>query len=208
MLRQERPRDAIKALNTLPKDMSDAYTEVLARIDKNLGRDTALQVLSWIFHAQRPLQMAEIRELLSIETQSPDTELYPEYFIDPIQIIRYCQGLVELDHHSGIIRFTHYTVQEFLKENYLDKILVPADLAKVCLTYLNFDIFDCGPCPDSGSLDQRRESYRFSDYAVKYWGTYIRGKAEEDDDIFDALLNLFKSSNKCNAIHQHRSWIN
>src|SRR5271163_2873649 len=102
--------------------MSGAYEEVLARIDDTKGKDTALQVLSYLFHAQRPLKMEELREILSIRTQPPDKDLYPEYFIDPVLIVHYCQGLVELDHDSGIVRFTHYTVQEFLRDNYQDKL--------------------------------------------------------------------------------------
>ena len=47
-----------------------------------------------------------------------------------------------------MIQFTHYTVQEFLIDNYQDKLLFPRDLAKVCLTYLTFDIFDDGSCPN------------------------------------------------------------
>ena len=194
ILDQEKPRDAIKALDTLPTDMETAYKEVLVRIDKTKGKDTALQILSWLFHAQRPLHMDELQEVLSIETQPPDTELYPEYFIDPVQIIHYCQGLVEFDENSGIVRFTHYTVQEFLKAKYQDKLLSPTDLAKVCLTYLTFDIFEHGPCPNKEAFNQRMESYRFSDYAVQYWGFYVRGKGEEDSEILDALSNLLKSS--------------
>lgn len=108
VLDKEEPRDAIEALGTLPKDMSAAYEEVLVRIDKIKGKRTALKILSWLFHARRPLKMYEIQEVLSIRIQ--DTTLHPEYFIDPVQIIHYCQGLVELDHTSQIIRFTHYRI--------------------------------------------------------------------------------------------------
>ena len=190
ILEKENPRDAIEALDTLPKDMPDAYKEVLTRIDKIKGKHTALKVLSWLFHAQRPMTIDEIREVLSIRTRPPDTKLYPQYFIDPVQIIHYCQGLVELDHNSGIIRFTHYTVQEFLKENYQDRLLAPTDLAKVCLTYLTFDVFEDGPCPDKDAFNERMESYRFSDYAVRYWGFYVRDKGEEDPEILDASVEF------------------
>jgi ankyrin repeat domain-containing protein 50 len=162
ILDKEKPRDAIEALDTLPKDLSDAYREVLIRINETKGEDTAWEILSWLFHAQRPLKMGEIREVLSIRIQPPDTELHPEDFINEDQIIHYCQGLVELDLTSEIIRFTHYTVQEFLK--YEKKLLAPAQLAKVCLTYLTFDVFEHGPCPNKESFHQRLETYRFSDY--------------------------------------------
>ena len=85
----------------------------------------------------------------------------------------------------------------------MDKLLASRDLAEVCLTYLNFDAFGDGPCPNKEAFNQRLEKYQFNDYAVRYWGFYVRGKGEEDSDILKALFNLFKSSQKCNAIRQH-----
>ena len=119
ILEKPGPREAIKALNTLPKDIENAYKEVLDRIENTNGKDIALKVLSWLFHARRPLKMVELQEVLSIETHPPDIDLYTEYFIDPLEVIHYCQGLVELAQNNEIMRFTHYTVQEFLRDRYL-----------------------------------------------------------------------------------------
>ena len=69
---------------------------------------------------------------------------------------------------SEIVRFTHYTVQEFLQDKYLHKVLTPIDLAKVCLTYLTFDIFEDRPCADSDAFYRRMKSYQFSVYAMQY----------------------------------------
>src|SRR5215470_15243419 len=96
-----------------------------------------------------------------------------------------------------------YTVQEFLKGRYLDKLLSPTDLAKVCLTYLTFDIFEFGPCSNRDEFDERMKSYQFSEYAVRYWGFYFRGKGEDDPEILESLLNLFNSLQKCNSIRQY-----
>src|SRR5437762_3072287 len=207
ILDKEKPRDAIKALDTLPTDMESAYQEVLIRIDKVKGTDTARQILSWLFHAQRPLHIDELREVLSIETQPPDTELFPKYFISPILLIHFCQSLIEFDENSGIVRFTHYTVEEFLKKKYQDKLLSLAELAKICLTYLTFDIFELGPCSDKKSFNRRMKTHRFSDYAVRYWGYYVRGKGEEDHEVLDVLFKLFKSSQKLSAFHQQQLFI-
>src|SRR5438876_473958 len=197
----------MNALSSLPKDMPEAYKEVLNRIKKVKGEKTALQVLSWLFHAQRPLKMGELLEALSIKTDPPDKDLNPEYFLDPVLILNYCQGLVELDHSSQIIRFTHYTVQEFLTHNYEGMLLDPTDLAKRCLTYLTFDVFELDPCTSWKAFNQRMEPYQFADYAMRYWALYVRGKGEEDAKIVDLLLNLFKSPRKCNVIHQHWVWM-
>ena len=113
ILDKEGPREAMAALQTLPVDMPDAYAELLGRIEKTNRKRTAVRVLSWLFHARQPMNIDEIREVISIETQPPDTHLDPNYFINPTQIIHSCQGLVELDHTNKVIQFTHYTVQEF-----------------------------------------------------------------------------------------------
>ena len=63
--------------------------------------------------------MDELQEVLSIEPN--DIELNPDYFIESDEIIRRCQGLVEFDETN--VRFTHYTVQEFLKNKYYDKLI-------------------------------------------------------------------------------------
>ena len=113
--------------------------------------------------------MNELQEALSVETDPHDTELLPDLFDPPDQLIDGCQSLVEFDEDSGTVRFTHYTLQQFLekeKEHYC-----PRDLAKVCLTYLTFDVFELGPCPDKQSFDQRLKTHRFSDYAVRYWAS-------------------------------------
>lgn len=205
ILEKEDPRDAIEALDTLPKDIPDAYKEVLLRIDKIKGKQTALKVLSWLFYAQRPMTIDEIREVLSIRLS--DTKLCAQYFINPVQIIHYCQGLVGLDYNNGIIRFTHCTVREYLTENYQDKLLAPTHLAKMCLTYLTLDFFEEDPRTNRRSFIELTKSYRFIDYAIRYWGFYVRGKGEEDSEIIARLLNLFKSSYKRNALAQYQTWI-
>src|ERR1700736_5462772 len=118
VIKKESPRAAIKALDSLPTDMNAAYIEVLDRIERANAQETALKILSWLFHARRSLRMEELQEVLSIETDPPDTELMPEFFLAPERIIKACQGLVESDETNGIVRFTHYSVQEFLEKMY------------------------------------------------------------------------------------------
>lgn len=193
------PRDAIEALETLPADMESAYTETLERIDKTKAKCIAVKIMSWLFHAQRPLLMDELREALSVRTV--DTQLFPHFLMQRDSLIRYCQGLIIFDEKSGIVRFTHYTVQEFLEKRFRENLLSFVDLAKVCLTYLTFDVFD-GPCPNKESFDQRLKSHRFSCYAVQFWGFYTRGHREADHEVRTALFRLFRSPQRCAAIRQ------
>ena len=104
--------------------------------------------------------MNELRELLVIE--EGDTEL-DERQSSAEDIIAVCQSLIVCDPQSNVVRFTHFTVQEFL-EKCKDKLLLPTELAKVCLTYLAFDVFEEGPCPDEKSFNRRSNIHLSYDY--------------------------------------------
>ena len=184
------PRKVISALDNLPTSMSAAYGEILERISQTGEQDTVIRILSWIFHAERPLKMQQLREVVSIE--STDTELMKEYFLDPVDIVRSCQSLVEFDENSGIVCFIHYTVLQFLKDKFQEKLLSPLQIAKVCLTYLNFYIFDVGPCCSRREFEEQMKAYQFSDYVVQYWGRHVKGDGEEDDEVLDAFVQVFQ----------------
>jgi len=147
ILQERDPRDAIDRLNALPADLPAAYQDVLKRIERNGCTRLVQRILSWLFHAFRPLKMNELREAISVRLG--DRRVYTDYFISPDVLIESCENLVEMAEFSGIVRFTHYTVQEFLEKNYVDNLLSKVDISRMCLTYLNFDShyvnFD-GPC--------------------------------------------------------------
>lgn len=186
--------------------MEEAYTETLGRIER-AKRKTAQKVLSLLFYAQRPLRIGELREAVSIRMKPADKQLYPKFFTAPDLLVRCCQGLVELDQNTGIVRFTHFTVQEFLQKKYMAKLLPQADIAKLCLTYLSFDVFELGRCRDESSFNLREKSHQFGRYAMQYWGYHTRGKSEADEDVIVALTELLKSPSKRAVIHQvHQLW--
>jgi len=192
-------------LATLPTTAVTLYDEVLRRVEEGgaTSQDLALRTLSWIFHTAktRPLKMNELREMLVIE--EGDTELN-ECQSSGEDIIAVCQSLIICDPQSEVVRFSHLTVQEFLAERYRDKLLPRSELAKVCLTYLTFDVFAEGACLNEESFDLRTKTYQCYDHAVQFWGHYTRGPGEEDPGIRNALLRLFKSPQKCSAIHQQQ----
>jgi hypothetical protein len=193
----------MEALGTLPTDMPSAYTRTLDRIEA-ARRTTVIKVLSWLFYARRPLHKDELREAISVRvgrTTLPKPLVYSD------ALVQYCQGLIIVDESSGIARFTHFTVQEFLEKHYKEKLLTVVDLARVCLTYLTFDVFECGACPDKNAYRQRMQDYRFSEYAVQYCGGYLRGPAESDDIVLDGLCNFLGSVQKRVAMYQIQLFI-
>lgn len=127
------PREVMAALDSAPRDLSDAYEAVFARIERRskCAKSLALRTLSWVFYAKRSLHMDELREALAV--RDSDIQLHETYLLDPGSIVEVCESLIVHDDSSGIVRFTHYTVQEFLQSNNVIPLLSMVDLAKTCL---------------------------------------------------------------------------
>lgn len=85
-----------------------AYDNALSRIQGQLGEQTglAMQTLSWLACARRPLTSVEHQHALAIEEEecSKDEENLPEIE----DILAVCAGLVTVEDASGIIRLVHY----------------------------------------------------------------------------------------------------
>ena len=100
----------MEAVDSPPLDLYTAYSETIDRIEKAGSKSTAIKILSWLFHARRPIHMDEVREIVSVRIQ--DSDLVTDFLDRKDLLIQSCQGLVAFDERSGILRFTHYTVQE------------------------------------------------------------------------------------------------
>ena len=117
-----------------------AYDGAIERIDSQLTgqREIARKILTWISYAQRPLSISELQHALSVESDSTDIDedslLYEE------DLTAHCAGLVIIDIKSKLVRFVHYTLQEYFKANKCAK-LPDGDsiLATTCLRYLIFE---------------------------------------------------------------------
>ncbi|KAL8870711.1 MAG: hypothetical protein Q9174_003310 [Haloplaca sp. 1 TL-2023] len=103
-----------------------------------------------------------------------------------------CQGLVKIDSGSGIIRLAHFTTYEFCRDELTREFPdTHQGLAKNCLTYLKFQVFDRGPCKYISSrsthmltargdvdpadiLARRVSEYPFLKYAADHWGDHAQ----------------------------------
>jgi hypothetical protein len=168
----------------------------MERIEKS-DKDLALRILSWLFRAQRVLRMDELLEALVVE--EGDQDLEREYMLDAGSVVECCKSLVLYEESSGLVRFTHETVQDFIAKN-IPHLLQTSVLAKTCLTYLAFREFD-EPCSQEEILKNRVEKYKFLRYAARYWAFHTK-EAEQCPDVQDAVLSCLASENKTNSILQ------
>lgn len=179
-----------KAAKSLTSDLDITYNRIMNTINerREIQRESALDILAWISTATRPLHFRELQLAVSIE--DGDTEVDEEGFLDAKTIVDLCGGLVTTEHETGIVRFVHYTVQEYL----LPKTFISSrthKIAKSCLMYLSFGIFSTRTNP----WDWNKEGPTNPDfgwYAAANWGIHMRA-INEPDDLLEKALDILQT---------------
>jgi hypothetical protein len=147
-------KKVLSTLNGLPKGskaLDNAYNDAIKRIEGQLPGNSALarSILSWITYAQRPLTTGELSHALAVDIG--DSELDPGNIPEVEDMVSVCVGLVTVDDETNIIRLVHYTTQEYfvrIREDWYPRAQQEITLTR--LTYLSFDPFRAGSCPDDG----------------------------------------------------------
>ncbi|KAJ7444028.1 ankyrin repeat-containing domain protein [Mycena latifolia] len=131
-----------EALQHLPKNLNHTYEEAMNRI-KNQNEDDrqlALQALTWVAYAKRPLSVAELREALAIEPDA--TTLDVDNLLDINIVLSVCAGLIIVDEVMSVVRLIHFTTQGYFDS--IQQIQFPdahTTIASQCLAYLSFEEF-------------------------------------------------------------------
>jgi len=124
-----------------------------------------MATLMWVCHAERPLQVDELRHALAVEIGATDFDIENAPSIGAL--LGCCQGLITVDKEASTVRVIHFTVQEYLCAD-PDLFSHPHSvIAEACLTYLN-------------SQQVNNLSYPLTDhqvtpflkYSSRYWGTH------------------------------------
>jgi ankyrin repeat protein len=200
------------ALQSLPEDLDSTYEDLLQRLfaqsDRSVKR--AKRLISWISCTTRSLTVKEIQTALAIKPD--DTYLKEEALPDIDILVSSCAGIVTIDEEAQVLRFVHYTFQEYFARKFSSTALgdVNIEISRACLTYLLFEEFKNGWCTDDLDMDRRFERNPFLQYAAKYWGIHARGHPETEDHTQSLILKFLhlKSSVASAAqamfISQHR----
>lgn len=203
VLKFRTPQSIRSALDSsVPMELFELYDEIMATIFASEGdsKTVALNILSWLFRARRPLKIVELCEAIAV--QEGVTALDEDDLIQVDDVIEVCGSLVNYHSESGIVSFSHEQVREYLMSKHISELLTEIDLAKTCLIYLSFDVFEEGACADMKSYTDRLRHHPFSTYAADYWGSYMRGDGERDPHLQLLLLNLTNSTRKLDSIAQ------
>jgi hypothetical protein len=112
--------------------------------------------------------------------ESGESELDLNNIPDVEDMVSVCAGLVIIDNESNIIRLVHYTTQEYferIRESW--NPCAQLEITSACLTYLSFNSFRSGSCPNNEEFECRLKKNVFLDYASRYWGQHIRTVQEQ-----------------------------
>ena len=225
----ELPNDAArrKALKDLPRGLNPTYERLLRRINQT-NRETQKLVqrtLKWIAHDQSGLDCWD-RELMTAQALCEATSVNigdncrdVEAIPDQSEILRSCSSLVRMSVDGQRFEFAHFTVEEFLKtiddssngefaayKIQSDKVLT--GLAKVCITYLNFQDFRESGLGSEAITQDRFEQYPFRAYVTGCWVYHADVANWEDEQLFELATQLYHPSKRGTFITwmQDRIW--
>ncbi|KAF7554286.1 hypothetical protein G7Z17_g3000 [Cylindrodendrum hubeiense] len=181
--------------------LNKAYDTVMDRINgQKLGlKELAIQVLSWISCAKRPLNTSELQHALATKTGRSELD-----HGDQVQIgdmVSVCAGLVTVDEHSNIIRLAHYTTQGYFDRKRDTLFQNPeASITRVCVTYLSLNSFERGFCPSDEEFEKRIRLNAFYDYAANHWGNHARDGPGLCQEVIDFLGSKKKVESSSQAL--------
>jgi ankyrin repeat protein len=199
ILRRQTTRARLNALNgyDLPFNLSEVYEQMLVRIDQNIG----IRLLHWVFYAQYPLTILELRYALAIDPSTRDLD--PDLDLPSSFIIDTTLGLLTVDNERQTVRFTHLTVKDYLTEHAESYFpLGHSLLAEACLTYLTYDAMN----RDAGlkRYTPGEGLHPFFKYAASQWGHHAQ--QQSDEKIF-RLARRWLDSQQFDHIHQLRKQV-
>ncbi|KAL7930665.1 ankyrin repeat-containing domain protein [Trichoderma chlorosporum] len=217
----EQDADIEHILETLPANLNVMYTALLKEHSQRSGipHHVQLLVLQWVTHANRPLRLIEMSEMLSV-TRQLDGIRELKQAKDIIRAI--CGSLLEVlpDETVSVV---HHSLTEFLKgqtrslahEHLADEYrLLESEsthlrLALACLSYLDAGCLDSFEIMERSKMRNERWKHRrldqnlrlehpFAEYAVFNWHIHIAkaGLLARGQPHLHKLLDKFLQGNR------------
>ncbi|KAL8726314.1 MAG: hypothetical protein Q9166_006792, partial [cf. Caloplaca sp. 2 TL-2023] len=134
----------------LPRDLPQTFERILAKFTEAEDVDIGSKIFRWVAVAKRPLTIQELREAIGVE---PLQDIWdPRCLINDMKKAMACCGnLLFIEEEQQTIHFTHSSVLQYLRSNFINKSLsryyidleqADADAGAICVTYLNLPVFN------------------------------------------------------------------
>lgn len=198
---QPNPAAIWRALDDLSPEVGHIYSGILARIkdQRRTDVDLAMQALSWVFLAHRPLSVEELVQAMAVEVSKAELNIDEQTHFNII--LRVTMGLIV---NEGAVRTAHRTAQEYFEKHW--KEYFPEGqihLARSTLKCLNYTALS-SPCSgerEDKEISSKLQKYPFLSYATTYWGEHIQ-EAVDDDMTQEAVLKFLQNPSRLHATIQ------
>ena len=149
---QNSDHDILRSLKDLPIGLPATFRRILRRLQDSAFANPRLarKILEIVAGAQRPLDLDELGEAMSLTPG--DTSWDSSKLInDVLKLLECCGSLLVVDEEFSTIHFAHSSVKEHLiseptvldiSEYHIDLARADSDLGRLCVTYLNLDVFN------------------------------------------------------------------
>lgn len=186
-LRIETTLDGVqKAIKDFPKSLNTVYADILKRIGRQSDTDStsAHDILKWLFYAVDDFSADTILEALRHTASLKESGNSKPKARTVRNAQNICCGLVTHDEKTGVLRFSHATVKEYLERlNGATSCLHGGHefMSDICLRILAASGDRVGgECADDTSIQA------FISYASRNWGNHVR-HCESRDSCQDFL---------------------
>jgi Ankyrin repeats (3 copies)/Ankyrin repeats (many copies) len=177
----------------LEQAYDEAYDDTIMRIEAQLPGKVVLakKTLSWITYARRPLTTDELCHALAVEPNEDTLDKDNIPYID--DLVSVCSGLITITRETNIIRFVHYTTQEYFAR-IIEKWNPAAqeEITLTCLSYLSLLHFRSGSSPNDYEFNMRIKENVLLDYSAQYWGEHA---IPVEEQVSKAALAFLKHKN-------------
>ncbi|KAI5836958.1 ankyrin repeat-containing domain protein [Morchella snyderi] len=159
-------------MGVLPQGLETMYDEIFRRIKEQSPTDqgTALKVIQWLFYATDDFSPKTILEALhhNFHTIRKLSEDAIQRKIE--NILRACCGLTVYDRETGLLRFSHATVLEYLGKGTRECLRGGQEwILDRCFSLLTCSVTER---PDPTSLTSARQD--LVTYTMRNWGIHLR----------------------------------
>ncbi|PGG99833.1 hypothetical protein GX51_06125 [Blastomyces parvus] len=190
------------ALGSPPKSLNDMYEQILRDTVRERDSYTS-KMLHWLAFACRPLTIAELAEMLTIDLNDDIQFDSGRRFFDPREILNICPPLVRVDVEEGrgdVVKLVHLSIKEFIVSDDLSTSTQPVsqyhisessgntEMAEICLAYL-LHFFHETAVEDG--VDTR---FPLARYASRYWVHHVRSAKNITTRIRILALKLLSSN--------------
>ncbi|KAF4912607.1 Ankyrin-3 [Colletotrichum fructicola] len=134
------------------------------------------RTICWVCRSQRPLTILELRYALSVEPDEPEMDENDD-LIPESAVIAACAGLITVEKSTAVVRFVHYTTQEYFEA--IQPTRYPnaqLEMTEAYVAFLCLRAFSDNETPQNHEMYLRNfiEKHPFLEYAANYWGHHAR----------------------------------